>query len=102
MKRAPQLPMLFLSLIMLTPLVSFCGATTSGTVDDPTISQRIKLLFLNDPLIRPQNIEVQTFKGTVTLAGRVSDKQAEEKAIALARTIHGVKDVKSTLRIQPD
>jgi osmotically-inducible protein OsmY len=82
--------------------VSSCGATASGTVDDPTVSQRIKLLFLNDPVVRPENIEVQTFRGTVTLSGRISSKQAEEKAIALARTIRGVRDVKSTLRIQPN
>ena len=97
-----RLRILFLGLMLLMPLMPACAATASGTVDDPTISQRIKLVFLSDPLIRPQYIEVQTFKGTVTLAGRVSDKLAEEKAIALARTIRGVKDVKSTLRIQPN
>jgi osmotically-inducible protein OsmY len=100
MKIAPRVSAFVLSVILVTPLVSSCGATTSGTVDDPTVSQRIKLLFLNDPVVRPENIEVQTFKGTVTLSGRISSKQAEEKAIALARTIRGVKDVKSTLQIQ--
>ena len=97
-----RLRILFLGLMLIMPLGSACGPTATGTVDDPTISQRVKLLFLNDPLIRPQNIEVQTFKGSVTLAGRVSAKQAEEKAIALARTVRGVKEVKSTLRIQPE
>jgi osmotically-inducible protein OsmY len=102
MMTAPRFPVFFLSLILLMAIVVGCGATVSGAVDDPTITQRIKLLFLNDPVIRPQNIEVQTFKGSVTLSGRVASKQEEEKAIALARTIRGVKDVKSTLKIQPN
>jgi osmotically-inducible protein OsmY len=36
----------------------------------------------------------------VTLSGRVTSKAEEEKAIALARTVKGVVDVKSTLQIE--
>jgi osmotically-inducible protein OsmY len=46
-------------------------------------------------------IDVDTFKGVVTLSGRVKTKAEEEKAIELARTIKGVVDVKSTLTIGP-
>ena len=99
MQTATRLPVFFLSLVLLAPALGACGATVSGTVDDATVTQRIKVAFLNDPLIRPQNIDVQTFKGSVTLSGRVASKQEEEKAIALARTIRGVKDVKSTLSV---
>jgi osmotically-inducible protein OsmY len=35
------------------------------------------------------------------LSGRVNTKQEEEKAMALARTVRGVKEVRSTLHIQP-
>ena len=44
-------------------------------------------------------IDVDTFKGLVTLSGRVKSKDEETKAIALARQIKGVTDVKSTLQI---
>jgi osmotically-inducible protein OsmY len=35
----------------------------------------------------------------VTLSGRVKSKQQEEKAVALARTVRGVVEVKSTLQV---
>ena len=41
------------------------------------------------------------FKGVVTLSGRVKAKAEEAKAIALARKIDGVTDVKSTLQVVP-
>ena len=89
-----------LSFVLLAPLLAACGPTVSGTVDDATITQRIKVLFLNDSAIRPQDIEVKTFKGSVTLSGRVASKQEEEKAIGLARTIRGVKTVTSTMKYE--
>jgi len=92
-----RLAVYVLSLVLLATQLA-CGPTVSGSVDDATITQRIKVLFLNDSAIRPQDIEVKTFKGSVTLSGRVASKQEEEKAIALARTIRGVKNVTSTIR----
>jgi osmotically-inducible protein OsmY len=44
---------------------------------------------------------VQTAQGVVTLSGKVKSKDEETKAIAAARTIRGVTDVKSKLEIQP-
>ncbi|MBA3888721.1 MAG: BON domain-containing protein, partial [Acidobacteria bacterium] len=46
-------------------------------------------------------IDVDTFKGVVTLSGRVKSKEEEQKAIELARQIRGVTDVRSTLQIEP-
>ena len=77
-----------------------CGRTVSGTVDDATITTRVKVALLNDEMVRAQQIEVKTFEGVVTLSGTVRSKQEEEKAISLARGIRGVKDVRSTLRIE--
>ena len=44
---------------------------------------------------------MDTFKGVVTLSGAVKTAAERDKAIALARKIGGVTDVKSTLQIQP-
>jgi len=46
-------------------------------------------------------IDVDTFKGVVTLSGRVKSQDELNTAVALARKIDGVKDVKSTLQIEP-
>ncbi len=62
---------------------------------------RVKTAFINDPVVGAARIDVETFKGVVTLSGRVKSKDEETKALDLARTIKGVTDVKSTLQIQP-
>ena len=60
----------------------------------------MKTAFINDPVIGAAKIDVDTFKGVVTLSGRVKNKDEEAKAITLARSIKGVTDVKSSLQVQ--
>lgn len=76
-----------------------CAKSVSSTIDDGSITARVKTVFLGDPLINLERIDVDTFKGVVTLSGRVKAKEHEEKAIELARKIKGVVDVKSQLQI---
>ena len=82
-------------------LLSACGKSVSETIDDATITTRVKTSLLNDPVVGGLRIDVDTFKGVVTLSGRVKNKEEEAKAIELARKINGVTDVKSALQIQP-
>ena len=77
-----------------------CGSTVKGTTDDATITTRVKTMFVADPEIANARIEVKTFKGVVTLSGRVNSKQEADKAIALARKVRGVTEVKSALQVQ--
>ena len=83
-----------------------CGAASRGSsaniaaMDDAKVTARVKTVFLNDPSIAIARIDVETFKGAVILSGRVKSKDEEAKAIALARTVKGVTDVKSRLEIQ--
>ena len=88
-------------LVVLPMLVSACGKTVGETIDDATITTRVKTAFVNDPVVGALRIDVDTFKGVVTLSGRVKTKDEEAKAIELARKISGVTDVRSTLQIQP-
>jgi osmotically-inducible protein OsmY len=102
MKRlAPAL----LVLTLTTPLMIACGAAAtranvSAPADDATITTRVKTAFINDPVVGAAKIDVDTFKGVVTLSGRVKNKEEETKAIELARSIRGVTEVKSTLQVQ--
>ena len=86
-------------------IVSACAKPavkgTSDAIDDGMITVRVKTAFINDPVVGAARIDVETFKGVVTLSGRVKSKDEETKALGLARTIKGVTDVKSTLQIQP-
>jgi len=101
MNRKKLSALLIAFLIMLPPLAS-CGKTVGETIDDATITTRVKTVFINDPVVGAARIDVDTFKGVVTLSGRVKSKDEETKAITLAKSIKGVKDVKSTLQIEPD
>ena len=94
-----------LALAVVAPLLfSACGKTVSQSVDDATISTRVKTALLNDPdvggLRGGLRIDVDTFKGVVTLSGFVRSTAERDKAIAIARKINGVTDVKSTLQIE--
>jgi hyperosmotically inducible periplasmic protein len=94
--------LLALTLTLIAPLLlSACGKTVGETIDDATITTRVKTALLNDPEVGGLRIDVDTFKGVVTLSGRVKSKEEEAKALGLARKIDGVKDVKSTLQVQP-
>ena len=91
-----------LVLVLIAPLLAgACGKTVGETIDDATITTRVKTAFINDKDVGGLRIDVDTFKGVVTLSGRVKSKEEEQKAIAIARKINGVVDVKSTLQIQP-
>jgi osmotically-inducible protein OsmY len=89
-----------LAVVLFAPL-SGCGKTVGDTIDDATITTRVKTAFVNDPVVGSLRIDVDTFKGLVTLSGRVKSKDEEDKAIALARKTKGVTDVKSTVVIEP-
>jgi hyperosmotically inducible periplasmic protein len=92
---------LLVAVMLALPLVGACGKTVGETIDDATITTRVKTAFVNDPVVGALRIDVDTFKGVVTLSGRVKSKEEEAKAIELARRISGVTDVRSTLQIQP-
>jgi osmotically-inducible protein OsmY len=91
-------------ILLLAVILSACGKSikdTTNTMDDGTVTVRVKTAFINDPVVGAARIDVDTFKGVVTLSGRVKSKDEEAKAIALARSVKGVTDVKSSLQIQP-
>jgi len=86
--------------LLLLLLLTACGATTSATHDDASVSTRVKIALLNDPQVAPFRIDAKTFQGVVTLSGTVKSQSDVDQAIAAARRVKGVKDVKSELRIE--
>jgi osmotically-inducible protein OsmY len=104
-----KLPAIMLILALFAPVASVaCGGgaisprrnAATAPPDDPTITTRVKTALLNEPGLTA-TIDVQTYQGVVTLSGRVKSKDEESKAVAVARSIRGVTDVKSKLEIQP-
>jgi hyperosmotically inducible protein len=93
---------LTLALVLSAPLVAGCGKTVGETIDDTTITTRVKTAMLNDPAVGGLRIDVDTFRGAVTLSGRVKSQMEKEQAIAIARRVSGVTQVKDALQIIPD
>jgi osmotically-inducible protein OsmY len=93
---------ILLALTLIAPMMlGACGKTVGETIDDATITTRVKTSLLNDPDVAGLRIDVDTFKGVVTLSGGVKSATERDKAVAVARRTNGVKDVKSTLQVQP-
>ena len=76
-----------------------CGKTVGEAIDDTTITTRVKTAMLNDPAVGGLRIDVDTFKGVVTLSGRVKSQAEKDQAVALARMTNGVTEVKDALQI---
>ena len=102
MNRSTYLTSLLLAFVLVAPLfVSACGKSVGETIDDATITTRVKTALLNDPATGGLRIDVDTFKGVVTLSGRVKSAAEQSEAIRVARKTPGVKDVTSTLQNIP-
>jgi len=91
-----------LALAVATPLTIACGKTVGETIDDTTITTRVKTQMLNDPQVGGLRIDVDTFKGAVTLSGRVKTEAERAQAVALARRVSGVTEVKDALQVIPE
>jgi hyperosmotically inducible periplasmic protein len=107
--KASGLVRALLILSLVGPITIACGGggggaaakPVSATLDDATITTRVKTAILNDPGVAGQKIDVNSSAGVVTLTGVVKTKEEEARAIELAKQVRGVTDVKSSLQLQP-
>jgi len=90
-----------LACALVFPLLVACsgGKAITSTLDDATITARVKTALLNDTQVPATQIDVSTSNGVVTMTGVVRSKADEDRAVQLARQVAGVKDVKSNLRV---
>jgi hypothetical protein len=96
-----RVPVLLIALAVGVSLAAGCGKTISETIDDTTITTRVKTALLNDPGVGGLRIDVDTFKSVVTLSGRVTSQDERDHAITLTRRVNGVTEVKDALNLEP-
>ena len=89
------------TVVLIPLLLAACGKSIGETIDDATITTRVKTALLNDSQVGGSRIDVDTTLGVVTMSGVVRSRNEEQRAIQLARGVPGVKDVRSTLQVQP-
>lgn len=67
--------------------------------DDAAITAKINAKYLDDDRVKTFDIDVDTYRGTVHLYGRVDSIETRERAERLARSVKGVKQVVSQLTV---
>lgn len=75
------------------------SSTQTAGLDDVTIATRVKTALLNEPELHAQQIQVQAEQGVVTLVGVVPNEAEVARAQAVARTVGGVREVRSALKV---
>ncbi len=85
--------------------VAGCASTahkegTGEYVDDSVLTTKVKAAILNEPDLKVAEINVETFKGVVQLSGFVASRAAADRAVAVARGVSGVKDVKNNMQVK--
>ncbi len=73
---------------------------TAEYIDDSVITAKVKTAIFNDPTLKVSEINVETFKGAVQLAGFVKYQADIHRAVAVARGVSGVTSVKNDLRLK--
>jgi osmotically-inducible protein OsmY len=73
---------------------------TGEYLDDTWITTRIKAAMFNESTLKSTEINVETFKGEVQLSGFVNSAEDIRKAVELARSTRGVRNVKNDMRVK--
>lgn len=89
-------------LLVAAPLVTSCAheRTAGQTVDDATITAKVKSQLLADPDVSALNVNVTTYKGQVQLSGYVDNPTQRSKAEQIAKNVNGVKAVSNDLIVK--
>ena len=80
---------------MAAMMTAACSKTDSG------ITTAVKSKFASDDIVKANRIDVDTKDKVVTLRGDVETAAAKERAVELARTTEGVRDVVDVMAVAP-
>jgi hyperosmotically inducible protein len=74
--------------------------TLGERIDDAAITASVKTRFLDDPVVKGLNIDVDTRDGIVFLTGTVHSQTEKDRAMQLARETDHVREVKADLMVR--
>ena len=84
------------------PRVAFYSRSTGETVDDASITAKVKSKLLADPDVKGLDTHVNTFRGTVQLTGFVDSQEQKMRAEQLSRQVSGVQSVQNDLIVKTE
>jgi osmotically-inducible protein OsmY len=105
MKKFGSFLRFLLGLLIIASLTGGCAGSkryesTGEYLDDSVLTTKVKASILGDSKLKVMQIDVETFKGIVQLSGFVDTQDAAERAVHLARTVKGVKQVNNSLIVK--
>jgi osmotically-inducible protein OsmY len=104
MQKPDSIKNFLFGLVIALSLTSCAGSrrheSTGEYVDDVLLTTKVKTSILGDSRVKFLQIHVETFKGIVQLSGFVDSQEAAERAVHLARTVKGVKQVNNSLIVK--
>ena len=71
-------------------------------VSDASVTSSVKTRLIKDSGVKAGDINVDTYDGVVTLHGHVPNSGVKTRAVKLAKSVKGVKSVRSKLKIISD
>lgn len=90
--------------LMVTLVTACAGSRTQSStgeyLDDSVITSKVKAKLLEDKEVSGLAVNVETFKGVVQLSGFAKTEAERQKAVQLARTVGGVKDIKNDIQLK--
>lgn len=95
------MPILLASAVVFT---AGCGTSagpkqTAGEyIDDSVLTTKVKAAIFDDPVLRVTDVTVETYDGVVQLSGFVNSRSDINRAVDIARSVEGVKDVRNDMR----
>ena len=78
------------------------GVDVDAATNDAWITTKIQARYFMDTDVKGRNIDVTTNAGEVSLTGTVESAAEKREAVALARNIEGVTNVRDNLQVVPD
>lgn len=75
--------------------------TVTEIASDAAVTTRVKTAYARDEVVSAWDINVDTFRGHVTLHGTVPNRDAIDRAVRLARAQKGVENVVAYLEVVP-
>lgn len=91
-------------LVIVALALGACSSTRTQqsageVVDDSVLTAKVKTALIEDPVTKAAQIDVETYRGVVQLAGFVDSNEARARATELAKGVSGVQDVRNDLKV---
>ena len=72
---------------------------TNEVIDDSAITGKIKAEYAKDKTVSAMKIHIKTVKGVVKLTGKAKSRTEANKAVEIAKSVHGVTSVKNAIAV---